>query len=448
MSRENAPKNLTRKHLARLEVERRQRRIILIVAAVLIVLIVGTIGYGILDQTVFRYNRAVAMVGTDKLTVKDFQAETRFYRWQLVNQYESNYQIYQMFAQDPNFGAQFKQQLTQIQTQLDPASAETLGQTVLDQMVEANIVEKKAKELGLTVSSQEVEDYIQSRFNFYPKGTPTPTLTPTVLSTSTLSVLQMTLMAPTETPSVTDTPTAGPTTTGPTATLEPPTGTPAPTATANPNASPTPLPTVTTTPTPYTLQGYQTQYTTFLKTLSDIQINEAQFREFIRRSILHDKVYAVIIKNVPTTAEQVDARHILVQDEKEAQTIYDRLTKGGESWNTVAADILKDKSGNKRVEELGWFSKGDMVKEFEDVAFTLKIGEISKPVKSQFGWHVIQALGHEVRPLAADKITTAQQTAYTDWLKTAKDQAKVTQYDTWKTEIPTTPVIPANIQVQ
>ena len=89
-------------------------------------------------------------------------------------------------------------------------------------------------------------------------------------------------------------------------------------------------------------------------------------------------------------AKKVNASHILVKTEQEANVILFDL-KTGKSFE----DIAKEKSlcpSGKKGGNLGWFARGQMVKEFEDAAFALKKGEISKPVKTQFGWHIIKVI--------------------------------------------------------
>lgn len=86
--------------------------------------------------------------------------------------------------------------------------------------------------------------------------------------------------------------------------------------------------------------------------------------------------------------EEIKARHILVSTEKEANEITEELKKGGnfeEIAKKRSADSSKDKGG-----DLGYFSRGQMVKSFEDAAFALKVGEVSAPIKSDFGWHIIK----------------------------------------------------------
>jgi peptidyl-prolyl cis-trans isomerase C len=92
--------------------------------------------------------------------------------------------------------------------------------------------------------------------------------------------------------------------------------------------------------------------------------------------------------------DEVHARHILVPDEATAKKIIAELKKGGD-FAALSTQYSKDPGAAKQGGDLGFFKKGDMVPEFADVAFTLKDNEVSPtPVKTQFGWHVIQVLGH------------------------------------------------------
>ena len=87
--------------------------------------------------------------------------------------------------------------------------------------------------------------------------------------------------------------------------------------------------------------------------------------------------------------EQVRARHILVADQKTAQTVLAKLKAGG-SWDALAKQYSTDPSTKDKGGELGFFGKGQMVPQFQDAAFNAKVGQIVGPVKSPFGYHVIQ----------------------------------------------------------
>ncbi len=87
---------------------------------------------------------------------------------------------------------------------------------------------------------------------------------------------------------------------------------------------------------------------------------------------------------------KVHCAHILVKTESEAKNVKARLEKG-EKFGAIAQQISLCPSG-KKGGDLGTFTRGKMVKEFENAAFKLQKGEVSTPVKTQFGYHVIKRL--------------------------------------------------------
>lgn len=87
--------------------------------------------------------------------------------------------------------------------------------------------------------------------------------------------------------------------------------------------------------------------------------------------------------------KEVRARHILVANEADAKEVIKKI-EGGKGFEEVAREYSKDPGSAKQGGDLGYFTKDRMVTEFANAAFALKKGELSKPVKSQFGWHVIK----------------------------------------------------------
>ncbi len=88
---------------------------------------------------------------------------------------------------------------------------------------------------------------------------------------------------------------------------------------------------------------------------------------------------------------EVKASHILVKSEEEAKQLLGKI-KAGEPFEALARKFSNCPSG-KNGGDLGFFGKGQMVREFEEAAFSLKVGEISQPVKTQFGWHILKVTG-------------------------------------------------------
>ena len=435
MAKKPVSREYTKKHLARIEKERLQRRYLLIGTITVLVLVIGVILYGVLDQTVLQAIRPVAKVGNQTITTKDFQTRVRYERYQLVSQYNNIMQTAQMFGSDPSFAQYFQSYLSQIQNQLsDPT---TFGNSVLDAMISDIAVADKAKQLGITVSDTELETGVQAAFGYFAKGTPTPTVTPTGITLPTLSTTQLALVSATPTTTVTATEAATPTETiTVTPTAEKVTSTPTVAASVTPTTGPT------DTPTPYTLQGYQTHVVKFATSLKAINFTEADLRDIIKKSLLRQKVFDAVTKDLKPSQDEVWARHILVADEAAATSIYDQLIKGADFCKLASAQST-DTASKDTCGDLGWFGKGKMVAAFETAAWGMKIGEISKPVKSDFGYHVIQVLGHEVRPLDATGFSDFKTTTFNDAIKADEDKLVVTRYaNTVETVVPTEPILP------
>ena len=88
--------------------------------------------------------------------------------------------------------------------------------------------------------------------------------------------------------------------------------------------------------------------------------------------------------------DKVHCAHILVKTEQEAKAILDQLNKGA-SFSKIASEKSLCPSG-KKGGDLGVFGRGRMVREFEQAAFSLQKGQLSQPVRTEFGWHIIKRL--------------------------------------------------------
>ncbi len=423
--RSSTPKVVTKKHIARLEREQRQIRLIRGFTIGGIIVVAALLVYGYLQMNVFAKQKPVAMVNGEKITTGQFQERVRLERVSLYNQLNQ----YQYFQQA--FGMDTSQQVQSIQSQLD--STETMGNNVLNTMIDDLLIRQKAKERGITVSQEDVDKYIQEAYGFYKNGTPVPSATPTEFALPTLSAEQQKMYPPTLTPTI------APTTT-PEATTTPDA---AATATATAPALPTPtavpaLPTAS--PTPYTLQGFQTQFQKTVDEFKGYGISEQTLRAVYEAQVLRTKMMDDQEKDLPKTETQVLARHILVDTEAEAKSV-EELLKQGIDFAELARKYSKDTGSGQNGGELGWAPPSNYVPEFAAAVSTLPIGQISDPVKTQFGYHIIQVVAREDLPLTADQLQQKKQTAFDEWLKSVHDSSKITINDIWKTNVPTEPVL-------
>lgn len=137
------------------------------------------------------------------------------------------------------------------------------------------------------------------------------------------------------------------------------------------------------------------------------QLLQKAAKEALTDKAMHD-VYDEAAKQMGQEQE-VHARHILIRaaagDDKASKEAEDKIKaiivrlKKGEDFAKVASEATEDPSGKANGGDLGYFSKEQMVPEFSDTAFKLDKGQISEPVKTQFGWHVIKVEDKRVKPV-------------------------------------------------
>ena len=354
-----------------------------------------------------------ATVGDQTISMADFQMNVRFQRYQLISQFTQYYQYYSQYPGDP-FG--LRTQLDQLSSTLTQPTV--MGGNVLDHMIEDIMIAKEAAKRGITVTDDEVNTAYQQIFGYFANGTPTPTIEPTAVAKSTLNPTQLAIVTVTPTVPVI------------------PTETPGPTATLDPSATPAP------SPTPYTAEGFKTVTTNFYTSMQSINITEPFIMSLLRTQLLGEKLSVAIGKDVPTTKDQVWARHILVADEATAQTVLTRL-KNGEDFAAIAKELSTDTGTKDSGGDLGWFAQGTMVAEFDTAVFAMKVGEISQPVKTSFGYHVIQLLGHEVRPLSVSDLASAKSAAFNTWIQAQLTDPSIVRNDAWMQNIPSIPAFTA-----
>ncbi|MBI3159195.1 MAG: peptidylprolyl isomerase [Chloroflexi bacterium] len=419
MPKQQQPGRLGR--LGRVEREQRYNRILSIslysVIAAVVLLLLG----GFALEKWVRPSQPVAVVNGVEISTAAFQKRVRFVRRFYVQQYMTLYQFLSVGSIDPAFASQYQTQLLQIQYLLLP---ENIGRQVLDDLIEAELVRVEAERLGISVTAEELDTAIREVFfNYRPEGSPTQTPTATTAPTSTFSPTQLAL--------ITLTPTTGVT----------------PTATLEPGVTITPT-IVFPTPTMQSTEAFGIEFADQMALLKeDIGWSEQDLRDYAEIILLRDRIKALVTADLPRTEEQVWARHILVADEATAQEVLDRLA-AGEDWVTLALEYSQDTGNAARGGDLGWFNRAAMVTPFADAAFSLEVGQTSQPVQSDFGFHIIQVLGHEERPLAAADYDQAQETAFGEWLAAQRAAAQIEEFEYWLQRTPTDPAIPPGAILQ
>ncbi len=178
----------------------------------------------------------------------------------------------------------------------------------------------------------------------------------------------------------------------------------------------------------------------FDKMLDDYNMDVEKFKETVKKDLMYKKHKEWFEKEHPVTEEEIkqyyednkdqfakrDASHILVEDEKTAKEVKAKLDKG-EDFAALAKEYSKDTANAANGGELGTFSRGQMVKEFEDAAFALKEGEISEPIKTQFGYHIIKLnkIADSVEDNKEAIVNALNDKKYADYIKELNEKANV-----------------------
>jgi len=145
------------------------------------------------------------------------------------------------------------------------------------------------------------------------------------------------------------------------------------------------------------------------------------------------KVYDEAVTQMGAEAE-VRARHILVPTEEEAKAILAEIKKGTD-FAELAKQKSKDPGAAAEGGDLGYFGKGQMVPEFAETAFKMEKGQVSDPVKTQFGWHIIKVEDKRNKPVPEfDKVkdqveTYVMRKAQAEYIAKLREGAKVERMD-------------------
>lgn len=356
--RSSKPEILSRKQLSRREREERQKRLLYALVGVAAFAVIAVVGFGIYQEYIAKPASPVAVVNGETISTRDYQQRINYERFRLANQ--SAMLQAQLSQLDPtNEDQQFLVQYFQQQIQQLQSESISLPLQALDEMIDEELIRQEAARRGITAASEEVQLEAEQVFG-YERNTPTPVPTPTTLE-----------------------------------------GT----------ATPTPAPTVAA----MTREEFEKNYSEYVLVLrQQAGMSEEAFRALLGMNVLRRELQEALAEEVPTSGEQIHARHILVETEEEARAVLDRL-EAGEDFAALANELSLDTATEDG--DLGWFARGQMVTAFEEAAFALEAEEISDPIETTFGWHIIQLLERDPdRPFEEDVLEQLKAAALSEWL--------------------------------
>ena len=439
--------------MSQAELDAYRRQLIMLVVAVATIALILILGIGAYYQYVHLPRQSVAAVEGENISRSEYWD---FRRYELVMQINQYQQMAQFMEGDQ--AQQYQQLALQADQELDNVENADIDPMTVNEMIENRIVMDALDEFGIEVTDDDVQDYLVQYFTGTPisDGAAGPSADPTAeaWATATAEAQAEEMEDPDAEPpvdiEVSDDPVPDEPNTDDAIDPEngasdddagdvngPDDGEATDDEEIDEMPTPEPEPTPTDEDLRATAEANQLDHERFL--LDRAGISHDTFVElFIKPEIAREKIRERLAEDVSTRAEHVHAAHILVATQDAANLIYEELTEDGADFAELAEEQSTDEQTAPNGGDLGWFPRGVMVDEFDEVVFELDTGEISEPFQSEFGWHVATVMDRdEDRPVELQMLEQFRQRAFTDWMQ---EQREAREIDTGDLDIPDDPM--------
>lgn len=407
------PQRQTRKEYLLTRKQQEQYRQIRLIALGVFGLILAILAFGAIMEFVVKPGRPVARIGETEISLREWQDRVRFEREQSLSTVEEVYE---------EFGPQRVQQLPQTQGLFSPAD---LGNQVLFQMINEEIIRQEADKQGIPISDAEIDTAIGEQFGYYGGGLPTPLPEPTNTVMPTPSI----------TPILADDATAEP---------EPEPAEELPTA--------EPLPTNT----PVSEDSFNEQLAERVTELEGFGGSEADIRRVVRNGLLSDKIVESLSADpgsINTEEENYTLFYIEYDTQDEAdsalQAIQDGDTDYITTWNTIrSAEFVTNTQAFAG--EVPWTTLSVITNGLGtvagDVVQTIDLGENSNVIAADSGFYLLQVNGREMRPVPDFNIQSQENQLLQDWLQEKQEDVFIPEIRAdvpfWLDNVPTRPILP------
>jgi hypothetical protein len=405
--------------IARRHEEQTRRVWLLLIAVIALISIVLIIG--VVNELLLKPSRPVAAVNGVEITLEDWRDQVEYRRALLVSRVSD-------IADIVGGDVSQIQQIAGLELQ-SLGDAETLGQQVLEEMVDQELVRQEAQSRGIVVTEAEIQEALEERFLYFDGESPTPqpTATETVMPTPSLTpIAQAVLTDSLE--------------------VEPPLSTP----TAGPTNTPQP------TPTAISLESFEDSLSNWHERLNDFGIDESLFRLSIEQELYRERLVEAMAKTaeVSDMAEQASIFYLRFDNEDEAETKLGDIDSSDylTVWNTInSTENDEDSESTAIAGELLWRTaenlEGVLGPDLRQAAFDLEIEEPSTvivvPAQTEDGedsFFVIMVSGKEVRPLTESAFNNAKEQVYIDWLDETR-LLDVVIFERWRASVPQRPIL-------
>jgi predicted nucleic acid-binding Zn ribbon protein len=387
-----------------------------VVALIAVVMVIGFV-----NELLIKPGQPVATVNGDQIIMSDWQERVQFQRAQIVIGLDD---LANTFGQDIGLVQQYAGQ--QINLLIEP---ESMGQLVLEDLIDETLIRQAAEERGIVVSDADVDEAIQESFNYF--GGSVPTAVPTATNT------------PIPTPSLTPIPTQ-------VITEVLPTNTPLPTATTGPTSTPFP------TATAVSQEAFQEDFRSTLSRFKGLGVSEGAYYAVVRASLYRERLTDAIAeeRGLESEAEQASFFYISFEDEAEAQAA---LAEGDDFltvWNTIRSGAAEDAAeSTASASEILWRAQDSVEELFgSEVAaavFELPVDEPSDLLvkagtteDALDTYYLIMVSGREVRALTEGAFNNLKQEELNVWIEEQRTTADIVTFEErWRANVPTRPLL-------
>jgi parvulin-like peptidyl-prolyl isomerase len=463
---------LTKRGLSRKRREQQRQRRILLVAGAALGLALLIVLAGVIYDQVWLPGRPVAQVNNETLTTREYWRERRLAYAQEVYQ---NLQLLALFGANQQISGQFANQSPAIDQQVNNIRTAPVDPQVVNSWIEEQLLRNGARDMGIEISDEQVTQVMAMELGAVFAPPPTEPLTPTAALTPTAELTPTEVLSPTVAPGDDD---------------EASEQEPAADARASPEpaASPTMAPTPTPAPTPGpeaaaeeveraidTLYQLYTNEINQFNTAAQPALSREDFQQALRDNF-RQQGYTERIRQELVPEEEfeasgeptrVQARQIFIEvpvaddageaerDEAfaearaEAEEVLEQLEDGA-VFGELASEFSDDPGSREQGGDLGFFNPEGIADNgatyppaLVDAAFALEEGAISAPIRSRFGWHIIEVLNREV-PTTEEQLREARTEAFNEWLEERREEASIQRFPepTPTPETPTAEPVP------
>ncbi|HLI52246.1 MAG TPA: peptidylprolyl isomerase [Thermomicrobiaceae bacterium] len=426
------------RYVSRRERENFHRRLVIIGIIAAAVILVAILATGAVYQYIYLPNETLASVDGVKINKADYW---KMRKYELITQIQQYSQIASLMSGDQ--ATQYQQLAQQAQTELGTVKTDPVNSSTVQTMVNNVLTVNNASKAGVTVTAADVNQYMKDFYSPVPSASPTPTLGANPTAEAWATATAKANPTPTTAPTPTPTPTKSATPKASSNSATKAAGNATPKATGSPSASPAASPTAAPTPTPNAAQAQATASATkrLFKSnvLNQAGMSESDFERLVAKpEVAQEKVTYALQQQVRTSGEQIHAAHIVVKT-KDAANVIEQQLKDGQNFATLAKEKSADATTAVNGGDLGWFPQGVNTPAFDKVAFSLKVGQVSQPLQTSYGWDIIKVLGkQENRPIDLKTLQALRGKVFQNWLDQIKSQSKVT----WNVAQPTSTATP------